>query len=96
MITAQILEGALDSQLDAIISCCNQRKKYLSTSQGQMLRPGDRVRITSGRPRYLIGTEATVLEVLHTWIKIRLDQDIGKFSATATIRCPMSIITPIK
>lgn len=57
--------GALDNELDAVISAAVARKRYLQTRKAVAnqleLTPGTKVRITSGiKPKYLIGLSGTV------------------------------------
>jgi hypothetical protein len=90
-----ILTGEYDQQLAQIRSAVMERKERIDLTRGRSLRIGDRVRIISGRPRYFIGSIATVTDVMQTYIRIKIDKDVGRFSAGADIRCPMAVVEKV-
>lgn len=91
-----IRTGQYDTSLDDLIAHAMARKKYLAVNAGQQLKRLDIVEIVSGRPRYIIGERALVIDIMQTWIKIRFDKTIGKFQAGTTIRCPMSMVKKVE
>lgn len=91
-----IREGEYDTHLDAIANVAYQRKRHLALQQGWTLQVGDRVEFHTGRPRYLIGEKATITKVMQSWVLLKLDRSVGKFSNLSTIRTPMTIIRKIK
>ena len=94
-VEANIIQGYYDHALTALQIIIADRKKRLAVSAGHQLRAGDRVKIIGGRPVYLHGATATVTDVMQTYVRIKLDRDIGKFTDGVDIRCPMSIIQKI-
>lgn len=93
---SHVQHGSFDDQLDEIINECHARKKFVMVRAGHQLRAGDRVEFISGRPAYLVGQRATVVKVMQTWVNLRLDNNIGKFSMHGTVRTPMTIIKKIE
>lgn len=92
-ITEQIAMGSYDNELNIIMEACRVRIKHMAVQAGHQLNQGDRVRFTGGRPRYLIGLEATVVKVMHTWVTVKLDRPVGKFAGE--IRTPMTLIEKV-
>lgn len=92
---AGLNNGDHDDNLDTIIRACNERRRQTAYVALHQLKPGDRVVFTGGRPRYLIGHQATVVEIKQTYAGVRLDQPIGKFG-TGVINTPMTLIKKVK
>jgi len=84
------MSGEYDKSLDEFKDAIHERRRAVAYSALHSMRPGDRVIFTSGRPRYLIGVEATVVKIKQTYASVRLDQPIGKFRGV--INTPMTLI----
>lgn len=87
-----IAQGQFDNHRQDIQSALSERKRRLDFQKIQALRPGDRVRFVSGRPRYIIGHTAVVVRVKSTYVDVKLDVPVGKFGNHGTINTPMSMI----
>lgn len=92
-VARSIRDGQYDADLTLIRSALTERKERLVLQLAHALRPGDRVKITSGRPQYIIGATATVTDVMQKYCRIDLDQPAGNYHYG--IRCPISMLTKI-
>jgi hypothetical protein len=88
-----ISSGKADGILDQLSYSISSRRKVIALTAGHQLRPGDRVVFTGGRPRYLIGVEATVKQVKQSYVLVTLDSPVGKFHRE--INAPMSLIRKV-
>ena len=97
-ITADLIEGKLDSHLDTISDLIRERKRILAVVAGRELRRGVKVKqhlwfTSTVSPSYLAGREVVVTKVNPKRVKVKLvDGAIGRFSG-GPINCPMSILT---
>lgn len=89
-----IREGQYDNDLAMIREALQFRKEQLTMRLAVTLQRGDKVRITSGRPQYIIGATATVVDVMQKYCRIDLDQPVGNYHRG--IRCPISMLTRIE
>lgn len=100
-ITADLIEGKLDSHLDTISDLIRERKRILAVAAGVALRRGVKVKQhlwfnDSVRPSYLAGREVVVTKVNPKRLKVKLvDGAVGRFSG-GPIACPLSILTTVQ
>lgn len=73
------LTGDLDDNLDGIIAACIERRSTRSRSLFYILKIGDKVRYTTGRPLYLQGAVGTVVGKKQSKLVIDLDERRQKF-----------------
>lgn len=75
-----ILGGEADDSLPNIIDAARTRQKLLAATLKYTLKVGDRVRFNQeARPKYLVGVEATVTQILPSNLDVTIDQPVGKF-----------------
>jgi len=82
--------GEYDADLALIREALRVRKESLTVALAITLRPGDRVKIVSGRPKYIIGATARVTDVMQKYCRIDLDEQHGNYRYG--IRCPISML----
>ncbi|HCD02966.1 MAG TPA: hypothetical protein DER64_20830, partial [Planctomycetaceae bacterium] len=64
-IVTAINSGEVDSDLDVLLDTARSRQSRAAAAKAQELVRGDIIRVTGNiRPKYLIGAEATVEQVL--------------------------------
>lgn len=81
----EVIEGirnADSTELDVFAAEMKRRKETLNLQKAASLKVGQRVRFTDVRPKYLIGSFATVVEVTpgKKTVGLRLEESVGKFS----------------
>lgn len=73
----RLIEDADDQEIRIIIDALSRRSqmraKLREIESLKNIKVGDLVRIRNAKPKYLIGTRATVLEVDHTKRKIKIE-----------------------
>lgn len=85
--------GRIDTYLGELRSYADERLRGLREFVEFV--PGDRVTFNgSTRPKYLVGTPATIKKVNRTRVAIRLDADTGRFSSSQDIYVPMALLDP--
>lgn len=90
-VVALVKGGRADDDLNAVIEAVAWRKKVLASRLFDDLAVGDRVRIGSIKPRYLVGAMATVEEKHITKVTIRFDDNINDpYQKWAGNRCLVS------
>jgi hypothetical protein len=63
--------------VDLLMSVLQTKRKRISAAQP--LKTGDRVRLRNIKPKYLDGAEGMVMGRANTKIKVRLDQQLGRY-----------------
>jgi hypothetical protein len=85
----EILRGKYDADLAHIAEVIHNRRKqvrYIEAHRiGCTLNGGDRVEITTIRPRYMIGEKGTIVKVNQTRAEVRMDNQCGRFGTSLTI-----------
>jgi len=92
-VVQSIREGQYDQDLRSIQHALHERKAQLTMRLAVTLQRGDKVRIVSGRPQYIVGATATVTDVMQKYCRIDLDQPAGNYHRG--IRCPISMLARI-
>lgn len=92
LLLQQIADGMLDVYLPALAQAIDARLHLLHTVRSAtalaMLNVGDRVRINHhARPRYLHGTQGTILAIDDHDATICIHRPVGRFTG-GEIRCP--------
>ncbi len=94
-----IIGGVHDDGLDAINEAVKERRAVLNRRMAANLSVGTSVRFTrEASPKYLQGALATVMVAAKSGgksVTISLDEDVGRFNAGRSIRCPVSIIEEV-
>lgn len=71
-----LISRATDDEIREMLDAMNARRQLLWRAKERealnSIRVGDTVRVISGKPRYLIGTRATVIDRQNTRFRIRL------------------------
>lgn len=90
-----ILAGMYDDSLSLIERTISQRKDSLTSRMVNTLNAGDVVTLTSLRPKYLVGLDATVVSVMGDKVSVRI-QDSPKANrfrnSVVTIKKDMILI----
>ncbi len=92
-VIAAIGRGEFDAQLSAFSSEIRRRQELLTLQKGHSFRAGQKV-VFNGktRPRYLVGLQATILDVNQVTAWCALDEGpVGKFRGQK-IHVPFSLI----
>ena len=94
-----IVGGHHDDELNAINEAVKERRGVLNRRMAANLEVGTSVRFTTeASPKYLQGALATVMVAAKSGgksVTISLDEDVGRFNAGRSIRCPVSIIEEV-
>jgi len=94
-----IMSGALDDHLDDLVETINRRRTTIGQQRFAELEEGTRVQVKlppNGRPRYLDGAYATVMEKRLTKVTVQFDDDIddpyGKWAGKRCIMPPSMLV----
>jgi len=96
-IISDINNGLHDHELAAIISAAQSRNSLTpSPARNYTLVIGDRVVFNSHvSPKYMVGQQGTVVKVNRSTVKLKLDNQIGRFKCFGNTKAPLSIIDKI-
>lgn len=93
-----LTRGEFDDKIDVIADAVRVRKSLTKQSQAMELRSqlqvGDKVRVTHGRPRYMVGATGVVTKIMVQYVMIDLDEPCGRFYRN--IRCPLSMLEKVE
>lgn len=95
---AAMQTGSHDDELDEIADALNYRRGVIARRKANALKPGDTVRFTNGRPKYLNGLTATVSKAddKYVWVNCPNEPAYKRFAGSTDVRSPISIIEPVK
>lgn len=101
---AAIQVGTHDDSLDEIASALDYRREVIAKRLLAAIKPGDKVRFKSNaKPKYLQGLTATVEKVdpatvanPKVQVKVPNDPKYRKYRGSSGIRCPLSIVEPVR
>lgn len=95
---AAMQTGSHDDELDEIEDALKYRRGVIARRRASALNPGDTVRFTNGRPKYLNGltAEVTKADETHVWVNVPVGLEYKRFSGAKGVRCPINIIEPTK
>ena len=93
---AAMQTGSHDAELDEIDAALHYRRSVIARRKASSLKPGDKVRFTNGRPKYLNGLLATVkrADETHVWVDIPNEPAYKRFAGSTDVRSPIGIIEP--
>jgi hypothetical protein len=84
-----INSGEVDDDLDTIIDTARSRQRRAATARAQEFRRGDIIRVVGNiSPKYLLGAEATVVEVAGGKITARMNSEVGRYREGAEVGIP--------
>jgi hypothetical protein len=90
-----IRESDLDrEEIRDIYETLRQKSREVDRKATANTKVGDRIRIISGRPRYLIGTEGTIVAKRQTKFEALMDEAVGRFGRQLVL--PPGMFTVIK
>ena len=88
-IIGAINSGEVDDDLDMIMDTARSRQRRAATARAQEFRRGDIIRVVGNiSPKYLVGAEATVVEVAGSKITARLNSEVGRYREGAEVGIP--------
>ena len=88
-IIGAINSGEVDDDLDTIIDTARGRQERAAIAKAQGFVRGDTVRVVGHiRPKYLIGMEGTVTEVVGGRVGVRMNEERGRVRAGSEATVP--------
>ena len=99
-IVTAINSGEVDSDLDVLLDTARSRQSRAAAAKAQELVRGDIIRVTGNiRPKYLIGAEATVEQVLigdgAGRVEATMNIEVGKYRIGHHVGFPAVCVTKV-
>lgn len=94
LILAGIETGSHDDELDAIVNAVERRRTLLAKRKAATIKPGDTIRLSNCRPKYLSGLAATVVRTddTHVWVTFPQEKAYRRYAGATEVRCHLDMI----
>jgi hypothetical protein len=83
----EVFKGEQDANLETFQRAVKARLLEVATQQAAAFKPGDAVEIVKVSPKYLAGTNATVVRTSGKKVTVTLAETVGRFRAGVEITC---------